>query len=787
MSSSSNNNNVVTSEDRKTHVSIELTNKRLGLYLEPADEDGKGAILRRFDSIDGEPGEAEKSGIIKIGMIVTQINESTVSWSPFATIISMLINSPRPIRLTFRDPEIIEYRDSYRFLRSKIHVEKETEYLTKMATISAASDRAWLAFLTELGGKRGASFGVQRLLRDAVGDITFVMDPSIRLNAMSPIHGRMESISNNEPIPSNNPASPTKKGSSTPATSPASKSSSSTVIGNSQLHILNTSSSPAYARPITSSSTSAMASITNTPTKDPSSSKHDNNSPSSSPEATDSSTLTKTELATLQNNQIHHTVAISIYKRCWNSQSIGVPVPPGLSVVLPGELPKPKLREKYYQTLRNLITTGGIPVAFRPAVWWEISGAHAKMALHPPNYYKSLCEQKPLQEAQYAIEKDIDRTFPGHPLFESKVGLTSFRRLLSAFSIHNPDIGYCQSINFLAGFLLLLLSEEQAFWVLECLVNEILPPEYYTPTLIGVHTDQRVLGHLVKELLPDVADAYEHVGITLHIVTVEWFMCALVTLMPTHTCLRLWDTIFLYGSEALFRIALVLFMQYKNRILSVTQSATRSGVTVQVRSADGSSTTGMGADGHTHQDNQNKNIQGASSPLPDGSHIIVATASNNNNKQKKQPKDTVAETAAKVLAAAVASGVVNSESLSPNRNSETNSDNNTVTSPGVTESSSAVPTSPASPPRSNNGPIARGGTVRSPFSCFPSLFSMLKNMPCNAHDVDEIMRLAFPPTANDAKETLDWSYTAPSRLSKLRQAARAVAEEEMGLDARENR
>ncbi len=76
--------------------------------------------------------------------------------------------------------------------------------------------------------------------------------------------------------------------------------------------------------------------------------------------------------------------------------------------------------------------------------------------------------------------------------------------------------------------------------------------------------------------------------------------------------------------------------------------------------------------------------------------------------------------------------------------------------------------------------VARGGTVRSPMSCFPSLFAMLKSMPCGAHDADELMRLAFPPSPKDARETLDWSATARPRLAKLRAAARAAAEAEMG-------
>jgi len=58
-----------------------------------------------------------------------------------------------------------------------------------------------------------------------------------------------------------------------------------------------------------------------------------------------------------------------------------------------------------------------------------------------------------------------------------------------------------------------------------------------------------VFAHLVEELMPAVADAFASAGILLHVVTVEWFMCLLCTLLPAHTALRVWDALFLCGTE----------------------------------------------------------------------------------------------------------------------------------------------------------------------------------------------------------------------------------------------
>lgn len=82
------------------------------------------------------------------------------------------------------------------------------------------------------------------------------------------------------------------------------------------------------------------------------------------------------------------------------------------------------------------------------------------------------------------IERDLFRTFPDNVYFNSSVNkntheardtsyvreetalIKSLRRVLIAFAHYQPQIGYCQSLNFLAGLLLLFMNEERSFWML---------------------------------------------------------------------------------------------------------------------------------------------------------------------------------------------------------------------------------------------------------------------------------------------------------------------------------
>lgn len=50
--------------------------------------------------------------------------------------------------------------------------------------------------------------------------------------------------------------------------------------------------------------------------------------------------------------------------------------------------------------------------------------------------------------------------------------------------------------------LLLFLEEEDALWMMCALIEDLLPPSYFSSTLLGVQTDQRVLRQLIVQYLP---------------------------------------------------------------------------------------------------------------------------------------------------------------------------------------------------------------------------------------------------------------------------------------------
>ena len=88
----------------------------------------------------------------------------------------------------------------------------------------------------------------------------------------------------------------------------------------------------------------------------------------------------------------------------------------------------------------------GIPEHLRSIMWHISSGSAYKWAVKPGYYYELFKETEEYNSMIEIIDKDLHRSFPGHPFFHKKENLEKLRRVLVAYSIKNPSIGYCQSM-----------------------------------------------------------------------------------------------------------------------------------------------------------------------------------------------------------------------------------------------------------------------------------------------------------------------------------------------------
>ncbi|XP_045886723.1 TBC1 domain family member 2A isoform X2 [Micropterus dolomieu] len=206
--------------------------------------------------------------------------------------------------------------------------------------------------------------------------------------------------------------------------------------------------------------------------------------------------------------------------------------------------------------LKGLIR-GGVPQEYRQRVWrWVVRARTRTIREHHPQRYQQLCEKSRTSPhpASRQIQLDLHRTLTTNQRFSSPSSpvLQQLSRVLLAFSWQNPDIGYCQGLNRLAAIALLVLqSEEDAFWCLVAVVETIMPQDYYTKNLVASQADQRVLKDFLTEKLPRLAAHFEDHSIDVSLVTFNWFLVVFVESLPSDILLPLWDAFLYEGTKFL--------------------------------------------------------------------------------------------------------------------------------------------------------------------------------------------------------------------------------------------
>lgn len=251
-----------------------------------------------------------------------------------------------------------------------------------------------------------------------------------------------------------------------------------------------------------------------------------------------------------------------------------------------GKFPRVK-QSKQINELTNLVTRHirkGLPAEWRGQAWFFYGGGQKYLTANKGRYIKLVVQVEHLDNStNESIERDLHRTFPDNIHFRSDSApdggrsrateapmITALRRVLRSFAAYNPKIGYCQSLNFLAGLLLLFMEEEKAFWMLVVITERFLPG-VHDVSLEGVNVDQGVLMLCVKDSLPKLwskigvnfeGQHYNNVLTSLPPITLctaAWLMSGFIGILPTETTLRVWDILFLEGSQTFFRVALTLF------------------------------------------------------------------------------------------------------------------------------------------------------------------------------------------------------------------------------------
>nr|XP_060612600.1 TBC1 domain family member 8B [Anolis sagrei ordinatus] len=220
---------------------------------------------------------------------------------------------------------------------------------------------------------------------------------------------------------------------------------------------------------------------------------------------------------------------------------------------------------------RDLIVRG-IPEVLRGELWLLFSGAVNDMATNP-GYYTELVERSlgTCTLATDEIERDLRRSLPEHPAFQSDTGISALRRVLTAYAHRNPKIGYCQAMNILTSVLLLYAKEEEAFWLLVAVCERMLP-DYFNRRIIGALVDQAVFEDLIRERLPQLTEHMTDMTF-FSSVSLSWFLTLFISVLPIESAVNVVDCFFYDGIKAILQLGLAVLDYNMDSLLACKDDA----------------------------------------------------------------------------------------------------------------------------------------------------------------------------------------------------------------------
>ncbi|SPO32583.1 related to GYP5 - GTPase-activating protein (GAP) [Ustilago trichophora] len=208
----------------------------------------------------------------------------------------------------------------------------------------------------------------------------------------------------------------------------------------------------------------------------------------------------------------------------------------------------------------------GIPPALRGMMWQLMSSSkNEEMEIIYAYYLKQTSSH------EKAIRRDLNRTFPEQDYFQDGkgIGQENLYNVIKAYSLYDPEVGYCQGMQFVVGPLLLNMPDEEAFSTFVRLMKSYDLRGHFTPNMPALQLRLFQFDRLLEDFLPLLHRHLVRQGVKSSMYASQWFMTLFSYRFPLDFVYRILDSVFAEGVEALFRFAIALMKKNEERLLEM--------------------------------------------------------------------------------------------------------------------------------------------------------------------------------------------------------------------------
>ncbi|OAX42542.1 RabGAP/TBC [Rhizopogon vinicolor AM-OR11-026] len=208
----------------------------------------------------------------------------------------------------------------------------------------------------------------------------------------------------------------------------------------------------------------------------------------------------------------------------------------------------------------------GIPDTLR-GMMWQLMAASKDTELEK-TYLGLLKESSPHEKA---ITRDLGRTFPHHDFFTDGqgIGQENLFNVLKAYSLYDPQVGYCQGLPFVVAVFLLNMPDEEAFSLLVRLMHSYGLRGHFLPEMPKLQLRLYQFDRLIEELLPVLHVHFLRQGIKSSMFCSQWFLTLFSYRFPLNIVFRIYDNCLASGIEAIFAFSVVLLQKNEEILLTL--------------------------------------------------------------------------------------------------------------------------------------------------------------------------------------------------------------------------
>ena len=216
----------------------------------------------------------------------------------------------------------------------------------------------------------------------------------------------------------------------------------------------------------------------------------------------------------------------------------------------------------------------GPPECFRLTSWMVLNNIPLDRNKAVYDFY---LKKELNQEIKTSIIKDIQRTFSNKETIEIlRPKEKKLYNVLKAFSNLDFNLGYCQGMNLIVGFLLNVSDfiESEVFFLLISMFSSTFQErkiKNYNFSIRGMFSEgfplllfmNYIFDKEFSKLLPELKKKFDNFLITYDVWIGKWFQTIFTLILPIEWCKRLFDCIFVNGIffQIYFGLALVILLE----------------------------------------------------------------------------------------------------------------------------------------------------------------------------------------------------------------------------------